>query len=161
MSAAADILQDLKDEVFDPVPMACMPQIREHEGFRGMPYDDSLGKPTIGVGTLLPLTEDEAMLVAFCRACDAYSELRYAMRSKLGVEISHGFPPDVEKALLEMAFQLGVPRLTGFKKMLAAIRNKEWDKAAAEALDSKWARQTPVRAQHVAEILRKQVDNAP
>ena len=132
-----------------------MRSVRDHEGYEGMPYNDSLGKPTIGVGTLLPLTEDEAMLLALCRAEDGADEMADAL-DRVGVEVGD-LPNDVYNALAEMAFQLGVPRLMGFKRMLAAIREKRWRDAAVEALDSKWARQTPKRAEHVAKVLRMQV----
>ena len=53
-------------------------------------------------------------------------------------------------ALREMAYQMGVPRVMGFKRMLAALERKDWQRAADEALDSRWAEQTPARAQRVA-----------
>ena len=129
-----------------------MQSIRDHEGFEGMPYKDTLGKETIGVGTLLPLTEDEAMLIALCRAEDSMGELLQA----LGEEYCD-LPDDVWGVLQEMAFQLGVPKLMGFRKMLAAVRDRRWRDAAVEALDSKWAKQTPVRAEHVAKVFRGMV----
>ena len=151
MSTAREVYDDLlAQRPFTLGPL--MPQLREHEGYRGMPYEDSLGKPTIGVGCLLPITEDESMLLAACRANDARKRLRKALR----VQGIVGLPDEVNLALLNMAFQLGVPRFLGFKRMLAAIMDRRWNDAADEALDSKWAKQTPVRAQHVAEVLRRQ-----
>ena len=150
MSTAREVYDWLLEE--RPALAPLMPQLREHEGYRGMPYKDSLGKDTIGVGTLLPLTEDESMLLAACRARDSRRELNTALRLA-GV---WDLPQAVRQALANMAFQLGVPRLMKFKRMLAAIKDRRWDDAANEALDSKWARQTPVRAEHVAEVLRRQ-----
>ena len=132
-----------------------MSSIRKHEGYRGMPYEDSLGKLTIGVGTLLPLSEDESMLVAYCRMNDGRGELGGRLYEEHHIALN-SLDPKVVRALVEMSFQLGVPKLMQFRKMLAAIREKDWHTAAAEALDSKWARQTPVRSEHVAEILRAQ-----
>ena len=57
-------------------------------------------------------------------------------------------------ALLSMAFNMGGPRLAGFRQMRAAIAAGDWDRAAAEALDSRWARQTGKRAGHIAAMLR-------
>ena len=130
-----------------------MTSIREHEGYRGMPYEDSLGKLTIGVGLLLPLSEDESMLVAYCRMSDGRGELAHRLRAEHGISIL-ALPHPVAIALVEMAFQLGVPKLMAFRRMLAAIRERDWHTAAAEALDSKWARQTPVRGEHVAAVFR-------
>jgi len=53
-----------------------------------------------------------------------------------------------------MAFNLGQPRLAGFKKLRAAVLAGDWDLAAAEALDSRWASQIGRRAVEVAALLR-------
>jgi lysozyme len=52
--------------------------------------------------------------------------------------------------LVCMAYQLGVAGLLGFKNMLAATASGDYKKAAAEMLNSRWARQTPNRAQRMA-----------
>ena len=151
---AAD--EDGGEQPFRYVGDELMASIRSHEGFRGMPYRDSLDKLTVGIGTLLPLTEDEAMLVAACRAEDGCRELEGALERHHDIGL-HRLPRDVSRALEEMAFQLGVSGLMGFRKMLTAIGEERWADAANEALDSRWARQTPVRAEHVAGVLRAQV----
>lgn len=53
-----------------------------------------------------------------------------------------------------MAFNLRAPRLGKFSNMRAAIAADDWRLAAAEALDSKWARQLPARAAEIAGLLR-------
>ena len=58
-----------------------------------------------------------------------------------------------QAALLSMAFNLGAPRLGKFPNMRAAIAADDWRLAAAEALDSKWARQLPARAAEIAGLL--------
>ena len=152
MGMAKTLYEDYFDGLGDAaVSEEVMQSIRDHEGFEGMPYKDTLGKETIGVGTLLPLTEYEAMLLALCRAHDVRVELIGALHVSYGVYMSD-LPRDVDAALQEMAFQLGVPKLMGFKKMLAAIRDERWRDAAVEARDSRWARQTPARAEHVAKV---------
>lgn len=57
-------------------------------------------------------------------------------------------------ALVSMAFNLGQTRLAGFKRLRAAVLAGDWDGAAAEALDSRWASQTGRRAAEVAALLR-------
>ncbi|MEC8642766.1 MAG: hypothetical protein VXZ67_07640 [Pseudomonadota bacterium] len=57
-------------------------------------------------------------------------------------------------ALVSMAFNLGGPRLAGFTRLRAAVRRSDWDEAAAEALDSRWAAQTGRRANDIAAMLR-------
>ena len=132
-----------------------MRSVRKHEGYRGMPYDDTLGKPTIGVGTLLPLTEDEAMLLAYCRMNDGRDALGRRLYEEHHVALNN-LDPQVEGALVEMAFQLGVSGVLRFERMLDAIKREDWVRAAQEALNSRWAQQTPARAEHVAEVLRAQ-----
>lgn len=63
-------------------------------------------------------------------------------------------PEDVQRALANMAYQLGVGGVLRFRKMLAALRSGDREKAAEEALDSAWATQTPERAQRVARLIR-------
>jgi len=53
-----------------------------------------------------------------------------------------------------MAFNLGGPRLAGFTRLRAAVRRGDWQAAAAEALDSRWATQTGHRATEIAAMLR-------
>lgn len=64
---------------------------------------------------------------------------------------------DLERqyALLDMCFQLGFNGLCGFKKMLEAMRWGKWDKAAAECLNSDYARQTPARAKRIASLIKE------
>ena len=53
-----------------------------------------------------------------------------------------------------MAYNMGVPNLLGFEKMWAALAEGDYARAAAEALDSVYARELPVRAGRVAERMR-------
>lgn len=52
--------------------------------------------------------------------------------------------------LVGMVFQMGGPRVMRFYKALAAMRDEHWATAAAEMLDSSWAKQTPARARRMA-----------
>ena len=63
-------------------------------------------------------------------------------------------PEDIYGVIIEMCFQLGYPRLCGFKKFKAALENKDYVTASAEMLDSRWAKQTPNRANGLADIVR-------
>ena len=45
-----------------------------------------------------------------------------------------------------MCFILGITRLLKFKKFLSAMENHEWDDAAVEMLDRRWAIQVGPRA---------------
>jgi len=54
-----------------------------------------------------------------------------------------------------MCFQLGRPRLSKFKNMIAAVEDLDWASMSDEMEDSNWYRQTPQRA----ERLTVRVDN--
>lgn len=127
-------------------------QLIRHEGLRLKPYHCTSGKLTIGVGRNLDdvgITEDEAM-----------DMLRRDI-TKVTVAMTRdplwGFS-DYNSArqnvLLNMCFQLGKAGLDKFKKLRAAMNDGDFEEAARQMLDSRWARQTPNRANELAEIMR-------
>ena len=60
---------------------------------------------------------------------------------------------DAFACLINLCFNLGGPRASRFKKMLAALEDKNYPEASKEMLDSKWARQVPNRARELSEIM--------
>lgn len=125
------------------------------EGFKSAAYRDHLGFLTIGVGRLIDerrgggITEEEARYLLGNDIARITAELDRR------IPWWNGLPEPKQRALANMAFQLGVSGLLGFRKMLAALRAGEWEKAATEALDSSWAWQTPERAERIAAVLRR------
>ena len=125
-----------------------------HEGLRLKPYRCPAGKLTIGVGRNLEdvgISEPEAqVLLAFdiervrqeLSTFQWYSDPAYSRPAR--------------KLVLEnMCFQLGLPRLLSFKRMIAALEVGDYETTADEMLDSKWAREdSPARAQELAQIMR-------
>jgi lysozyme len=117
-------------------------------------YQDSESYWTIGIGRLIDkrrgggITEDEA---AYLLSNDI---ARIAKELDRHIPWWSGLPEPKQRALANLAFQLGVGGLLGFRKMLAALQAGEWEKAASEALDSTWAVQTPARAGRIAAVLR-------
>ena len=126
--------------------------LRRDEGFRGEPYADHLGHPTIGYGCLLPISQPEAETLLQGRADGILLQLDHDLRRVHGIELSE-LPETAKRALGNMAYQLGIPRLRKFRRMFAAIRDGHWLAAEEEALDSRWAKQTPARAKRVAALL--------
>jgi len=53
---------------------------------------------------------------------------------------------------------MGVYGFSCFKKTIAYLQDKQWKKASEEMLDSRWAIQTPNRAQRMSSIV-KGLDN--
>ena len=58
-------------------------------------------------------------------------------------------PEEMQHVLVNMAFQLGQTGLSKFKNLKVAIEDYQWQRAAEEMLDSRWAKQTPARAQRL------------
>jgi lysozyme len=52
-----------------------------------------------------------------------------------------------------MCFNLGYPRFSGFKRFLAAMGTSQWDTAAEEMMDSKWATQVGDRAERLKQMV--------
>lgn len=125
--------------------------IRRHEGVRHTPYKDSLGKLTIGVGRNLSdrgLSVDE---VNYLYASD------YQLACSILDIWAEGWtkwPLGPRLALLSMAYNMGAPRLSSFVKMRTALQKQDFETAATEALDSKWAGQVGRRACETARLLR-------
>ena len=121
------------------------------EDIRLKPYVDTVGKLTIGIGRNLDdngISEDEA---CYLLDSDINSIVNDLDRNMNWWRI---LPDDVQRALLNMCFNLGYPRLSGFKKMLAALEAGDYHKAADEALDSRWASQVGDRSKRIADLIR-------
>lgn len=78
-------------------------------------------------------------------------------------DVQPTFMPDELEALgeprraviLSMVFQNGGAGLRKYKKFIAAVKSRDFEEAAKEMLDSKWAREdSPARAQRAAEAMR-------
>jgi lysozyme len=76
------------------------------------------------------------------------------------LELSNALPffnslDEVRKeALIDLCFNLGLTRLLGFKKALAAIEAGLWETAKGELLDSRWAVPVGDRSEEIAEMIR-------
>ena len=120
------------------------------EGFRALAYECPAGKLTVGYGKniedLPGLSEEQASVILQMDLINAAKEVDTFAPKDIG--------PNRRAALVAMVFQLGMPTVLKFKKMLAALEQGNWLEAADQALDSRWARQTPSRAKWVAEILK-------
>ncbi len=129
-------------------------QLIEHEGLRLKPYRCPAGKLTIGIGRNLDdrgISEQEAAVL--CRNDIDGAERDLDRNVPWWRELS----AVRQMALVDMCLNLGWPRLSGFKRMLAALERANYETAADEMLDSKWARQDvqPERSQRLARIMRE------
>ena len=123
-------------------------RIGVNEGFRSKPYQCSEGVWTIGHG-LTWLTEEESLHILTGRI----SQLHLKLLDDL--DWYKDMPPEIQGILIEMVYQIGYSGVMKFKKMIANMIDKDWKGAATEMLDSLWAKQTPNRANRLADIVRE------
>ena len=132
--------------------------LERDEGFVPHAYKDSEGYLTIGIGRLI-----DKELGGGINKREAHHLLQNDIRKVTG-ELDRalpwwrGLPEGRMRALANMCFNLGLPRLLGFKKMLKALEANDWRKAADETLDSKWARQVGDRSKRIADLIRGTAD---
>lgn len=127
--------------------------ISEEEGRKAQPYYDHLGFVTWGIGHLgdprkpCPIPD---------HIVDAMFDHDYAEKM-LQASTFPGFKDlnEIQQAVIvSMVFQLGFNGVKDFQKLLAALKKGDVKRAAAEGLDSKWAKtDTPKRAQRQMEML--------
>ena len=127
-------------------------QLKRHEGLRLKPYKCTAGKLTIGIGRNIEdigITEDEAdMLLA-----NDIERVEMELTSKF--DWFEDSLDDVKIVLINMCFNIGLPRLLGFKKTLSFLKHGKYYEASVEMLDSRWARQVGRRASELSSILSK------
>lgn len=127
-------------------------KIRIEEGTRLDMYKCSQGKWTVGTGhniedngisqAVADLMLDEDLAIAESDAKSLVSNFNNLSDNRKIV-------------LVDMSFQMGKTRLSGFKRMIEAIEIGAWGVAAFEMLDSRYAEQTPNRANANAELMKK------
>lgn len=125
--------------------------IEQEEGFRSKAYHDTRGVLTIGFGTNLSIgiTRDEAEQLAISRLSQTY------------IHLNNSWPPydrqpmEVQSALLDMAYQLGVVGVLKFHATLRALEAGDYRLAAHGVRSSAWNHQTPRRAERVAEVFER------
>lgn len=125
--------------------------VKNNEGLQLKPYKCTSGKRTIGYGRNL----DDKGITEF----EANWMLEFDLEQCIQ-DLRRNFPffqslTDARKAvLIDMRLQMGGKGFRSFKRMLAAVARGDYSDAAHELLDSKYAIQTPARAENNAHILR-------
>lgn len=118
----------------------------KHEGLKLKPYKDTKGILTIGVGRNLEsvgLSQEEALMLLSNDINRVKSELE-------PLEWFRTLDFVRQDVMLNMAFNMGTSKLLRFKKMIEAIKLRQWKTASEEMLASQWAEQVGSRAQQLA-----------
>jgi lysozyme len=125
-------------------------QLKRDEGEVLHAYQDHLGFWTIGIGILIDKRKGGGLR-------PEESEFIFRNRLKLlDAELSKRIPwiarldPARKGVLINMAFQMGVAGLLGFKNTLSMVESGRYRDAAKGMLESKWATQTPARANRLS-----------
>ncbi len=112
--------------------------IQSHEGIKLYPYKDTVGKLTIGVGHNLTdngISKNIAELLLKEDIAIAQNDLKDIFDNFSDI------PLNVQYALIDMMFNMGKPRFLGFKKMISAIKQGDFEEASKQAKDSIWCKQ--------------------
>jgi lysozyme len=126
-------------------------QLKIHEGYKPKVYKCTAGVDTIGIGFAikdLELSEDVCELILK----EKLEVLEERFEKKF--DWFKTSPIEVRNVMLNMAYQLGYSGFCKFKKTLSYLEAADWENASKEMLDSRWAKQTPNRANELSEIIK-------
>ena len=127
-------------------------QLRRHEGVRSHFYRCTSGLATIGVGRCieegsLGLSDDEIDYLL-------ENDIKRCKAELLAFSWFIDLDPVRQDAMVNLLFNLGMTRLLGFRNALAAMESSDFQTAADEFMDSRWATQVGNRADEVCEMIR-------
>jgi len=146
--------------------------IERHEGKRNTVYSDTEGHPTIGIGFNLDRSDAKEKLsnlgvdinkVLNKQQILTDEQIYILFKDDLETAIidAHNFLPNfesqptpVQSILINMSFNLGYNKLSGFEEFRKALLNRDYQKAADEMIDSKWYHQVGNRSKELVSIMR-------
>ena len=125
-------------------------------------YNDHLGYPTFGIGHLVlesdpehgaevgtSVSEDR---VDECFEKDVETVIEDCKKLHDGWD---GYPEEVKQIVANMMFNMGLTRLSKFKRHNAALQSGDWKEAAKEGRDSRWYKQVTNRAERLMKRLEE------
>jgi len=121
------------------------------EGLRLMPYTDTVGKLTIGIGRNLTdkgISNEEARLLL---DSDIKEHLKLLDDN---LEWWRTMSENRQRVLANLAFNMGSKLLT-FTNTLAAMKRGDYEAAADGMAQSKWATQVGPRATRLVQMMRE------
>ena len=133
-----------------------MKELIADEGFEYEIYLDHLGYPTLGVGHLVTEKDEEHGKPVGTPVSE--QRIRECLDQDIEIvcsELDRNEPwwrhldDNRQRILANMCFNLGYPRLSNFKRCLAAVQTSQWETAAREMMDSKWSGQVGDRAKRL------------
>jgi lysozyme len=137
--------------------------LQDAEGWVGHLYDDAngarigpgstvKGHPTIGWGFALdtaPLTQAEALPILTGRATDAWNSL------VAQIPWAQNIPEPCQRALANMAYNLGVSGLLGFNTFLSLMQAGQYGQAADDLQTTLWWKQIGSRGPKIQALIKE------
>jgi len=145
---------------------------KENEGYKPEVYTDTTGNRTIGIGFNLEDANNKKVLKDMgIDINDVFAGKPLEEKQIIGLynhslrqafsdaqQFDPGFarrPEPVKKAIVDMAFNLGLTKLNTFEKMKAALGQNDYSRAADEMVDSKWYKQVKSRGPRTVALMRQ------
>ena len=123
---------------------------RRYEGLSVVPYQCPAGHLTIGYGhnleTGISKEAAEFILKQDMQAAEKAVSKQFVGWNQLS-EVR-------QFVLTDMCFNMGIGKLRTFKKMWVAIQRGDYQTAAAEMINSRWASQVGYRAMELAKMMK-------
>ena len=135
-------------------------QLKVDEGVKYEIYKDHLGYPTFGIGHLI--TEDDpehgepdGTEISEDRVNEVFESdvATFISEAKILFPNLDDLPEVAQQVIVNMAFNMGRPRLSKFKNFIAGVNDNDWVRAAEEMMDSRWADQVGARATRLRNLI--------
>lgn len=127
--------------------------IKHFEGFRDIIYKDSLGNLTCGWGHYLKEGSKIPKIISHILFKMDYAKARRDCKQLEG-ELGFKLDPVRKIVLVDLIFNMGLGKVRRFKRMLAALKLKDFNTAASELEDSLYFTQVGVRGVTNRDVLR-------
>lgn len=143
------------------LPRGLLSDLKGDEGWNPFAYEDQLGYTTVGYGFNIDrrsgegLSPEDGEIILARKAENHWNSLVKA------IPWITNQPEDIQRALANMSYQLGTSGVLRFSIMLDALKRGDRETAAVNALYSEWAKQTPERAERIANLIRGHDAEAP
>lgn len=128
-------------------------QLKRHEGVKSHAYKCTANMITVGVGRNIDenggigLSDDEINYLL-------ENDIKRCKQELIALSWFTDLDSVRQDALVNLCFNLGLTRLMGFKNAMAAMAEGDYERAADEFYDSRWAKQVKSRADEVCEMIR-------
>ena len=135
-------------------------QLKVDEGVKYEIYKDHLGYPTFGIGHLITENDPEhgepdGTEISEHGVNEVFETdvAKFVSEAKILFPDLDDLPEVAQQVIVNMAFNMGRPRLSKFKNFIAGVNDRDWVRAAEEMMDSRWADQVGARAVRLRNLI--------